>query len=61
MRTWYTYRTVTGNVSFYFCEDRESFEDSFIMQDSVFYWRDTAPITFEQLMIEAELTGKYKV
>ena len=61
MRTWYTYRIVTGNAFFHFREDRESFEDSFTMQDSVFYWRDTAPIIFKQVMVEAELTRKYKV
>ena len=60
MRTWYTYRTVTGNASFHFREDRESFEDSFTMQDSVFFWRDIAPLIFEQIMIEAELTRNYK-
>ena len=60
MRTWYTYRTATGKVSFRFREDRESFEDSFIVQDYIFYWRDMTPIIFKQLMVEAELTRKYK-
>ena len=61
MRTRYIYRTVAGNISFRFREGRESFDDSYTVQGVVFYWRDTAPIVFEQLMVEAELTRKYKV
>ena len=59
---------MAGNVSFRFRKDRKSFDYSITVQDEdpstakdyIFYWRDTAPITFEQLMIEAELTRKYK-
>ena len=47
--------------SFRFRADRKSFEDSLTMQDYIFYWRDMAPIIFKQVMIEAELTRKYKV
>ena len=74
MRTWYIHRTrhffapLAGNVSFRFRKDRKSFDYSFTVQDEgpsttkdyIFYWRDTAPIVFKQLMIEAELTRKYK-
>ena len=60
MRTWYTYRIATGKVSFRFRADRKSFEDSLTMQDYIFYWREMAPIIFKQLMVEAELTRKYK-
>ena len=66
MKTWYTYRIrrslapVTGNVSFHFCEDRKSFDSPSTVRGVVFYWRDIAPIVFEQVMVEAELTRKYK-
>ena len=60
---------MAGNVSFRFRKDRKSFDYSITVQDEdpstakdyIFYWRDTAPITFEQLMIEAELTRKYRI
>ena len=67
MRTWYKYRTrrsfapVADNVSFRFRKDRKSFDGSSTVQDYAFYWRDVAPIIFKQVMIEAELTRKYKV
>ena len=62
MKTWYIYRTFylfwlipkIGKAAFSFCKDRKFFTDC------VSYWRDTAPIVFKQLMIEAELTRKYK-
>ena len=62
MRIWYIYRTSCSfrittticKIAFSFCKDRKFFTDC------VSYWRDTAPIVFKQLMIEAELTRKYK-
>ena len=67
MKTWYTYRIrrslapVAGNVSFRFREDRKSFDDSSTVRDYAFYWRDIAPIIFKQLMVETEITRKYRI
>ena len=64
MRTRYIYRTFyllglipkVGKAAFSFCEDRKSFTT----QSCNILWRDMAPIVFEQVMVEAELTRKYK-
>ena len=72
MRTWYIYRTLRpfnsifmiNNISLCFREDRKSFgtqdRDSVTAQDYVFYWRDMAPLIFEQVMIETKIARKYK-
>ena len=65
MRKWYIYRTfylfkITTTIckaAFSFCEDRKSFT----AQNCNILWKGTVPIVFKQFMIEAELTGKYKV
>ena len=64
-----TFTPMAGNVSFRFRKDRKSFgysitvqdEDPSTAKDYIFYWRDTAPITFEQIMIEIDIARKYKV
>ena len=69
MRTWYIYRTFylfglipkIGKAAFRFRKDRKSFDDSSTVRDYTFYWRDIAPIILKQVMVEAELTRKYKV
>ena len=70
MRTWYIYRTrrsftpVADHVSFRFRKDRKSFDtqdmDLVNAKDYTFYYHDTVPLIFKQIMIEAELTRKYK-
>ena len=68
MRTWYIYRSRRrpssvrpfggiNNLSFSFRKDRKTFN----IQNCDILWQDTSSIRHEQLMIEAELTRKYKV
>ena len=73
MGIWYKYRTLyhfnsyftINNISLCFREDRKTFgtqdRDPVNAKDYTFYYHDIIPLIFKQIMIETEITRKYKV